>query len=298
MSFIYKYPKKVYKYLTSSNPIEKEDEEWTLSESKNNRCLEIEINQNKMKKNEIKEEEIYSKILEDIDNMSTNSVAQSEAQSETYNHYPGDRSQYPLGTPMQYPFAKVDFQEYTPGQVITASSSKDESAPYFATSGTLSCENIDGVKDGFTSTHNFRMLCNPTDQISKKRVRYTDFETLFIGRLNKWHDGAPNWSGFHIFSRYQTEDDLYVASLRLDGQVTIKKKIKGVYTTLTKGDFGKLDIGEEYYFQFQVEGNTLTYKINGKIVLQTDDSELEWGTTGLRFDYADAVVDYLRVSAI
>lgn len=220
------------------------------------------------------------------------------AESNVYNHYPGDRSQYPMGTPNQYLYPKIDFQEYQPGQVITSSSSKDESAPYFATSGTLTCQQIDGVKDGFTSTYNFRMLCNPTDPTSQKRVRYTDFETLFIGRLNKWHAGAPSWSGFHIFGRYQTEDDLYVASLRKDGKAVIKKKVNGAYSTLKYVYYGDLDLGEEYFFQFQIEGNVLTYKVNGEVVLQTTDDDLDWGTTGVRFDYSDAVVDYLRVSAI
>lgn len=271
MSFIYKIPKKIYKYVVGGDAMKKEDAEHS------NQAVDDEIVQA---------------------NGTVYLVQRKTTSTDVYNHYPGDRSQYPMGTPSQYNFPKIDFQAYQAKEVITASSAKDESAPFFATSGTLTCEMVDGVKDGFTTTHNFRMLCNPTDPYSKKRVRYTDFETLFIGRLNKWQSGAPNWSGFHIFARYQTEDDLYVASLRKDGQVVIKKKVGGVYSTLAKADFGDLKLGEEYFFQFEVNGNLLTYKINGKPLLQVTDNDLEWGTTGLRFDYADAVIDYLRIASV
>jgi hypothetical protein len=215
-----------------------------------------------------------------------------------YDHYPGDRAQYPMGVPDQFNFPKIDFQAYEYNHTIIDSKAKDTNADIFATSGSLLCKEVDGVKDGFTSTYNFRMLCNPKDPNTLKRVRYTDFETLFIGKVNKWHSNAPNWAGLHIFARYQTENDLYVASFRKDGKVTIKKKIKGNYTTLKYATYGDVKLGEEYFFQFQVNGPTLTYKINGEVVLEVNDKDLQWGTTGIRTDYSDSNIDYIRVGDV
>lgn len=155
-----------------------------------------------------------------------------------YDQYPGDHNQYPIGTPLEYPFPKQDFQEYPEGHVITKSSAKDPSKPLMATSGTLVCRSFDGAKTGYTTTHNFRVLCNAIDNATQKLVRYTDTRTSFFGRINRWQSGAPSWAGLHIFGRYQTSDDLYVASWRIDGQCTIKKKINGKYTTLKSVVYG------------------------------------------------------------
>lgn len=215
-----------------------------------------------------------------------------------YNHYPGDPNQYPKGTPSEFPFPKQDFQEYAENEVITKSSAKNPTDPLMATSGTLTCKSFNGAKTGYTTTHNFRMLCNPIDNASQKLVRYTDIRTTFFGCVNKWQSGAPSWAGLHIFSRYQTEDDLYVASWRVDGKCTIKKKVNGKYTTLKQATFGAPALGDEHLMAFEVNGNLLSYFVDGNLVLEVTDNDLEWGTSGVRTDYSDSYVDYFKINDV
>lgn len=215
-----------------------------------------------------------------------------------YDHYPGDLNQYPKGTPDEFPFPKQDFQDYSENQVITKSSAKNPTEPLMATSGTLTCKSFNGAKTGYTTTYNFRMLCNPIDNASQKLVRYTDTRTTFFGGVNKWQSSAPSWAGLHIFSRYQTEDDLYVASWRVDGKCTIKKKVNGIYTTLKVVTFGAPALGDEHLMAFEVNGNLLSYFIDGNLVAQTTDNDLDWGTAGVRTDYSDSFIDYFKINAV
>lgn len=216
----------------------------------------------------------------------------------TYNHYPGNPDQYPKGTPSQFPFPKQDFQEYGVNKIITKSTAKDPSRPLMATSGTLTCKSLNGVKTGYTTTYNFRMLCNPIDNSSLKLVRYTDTKTTFLGSVNRWQSGAPKWAGLHIFGRYQTEDNLYVASWRMDGKCTLKKKINGVYTTIKQMSFGSPALGDEHLMSLEINGSLLSYFIDGNLVLQAQDKDLDWGTSGIRCDYSDTCIDYIKISSV
>jgi len=220
--------------------------------------------------------------------------------SSVYDHYPGNRDQYPLGTPSQYPYPKEDFQQYADNTVIAQSSAKDPDADLIVTSGTLLCKLINGIKQGFTTNYNFRMLCNPMDRTIGKRVRLTDFKTTYFGTVDRWHSGLPNWAGLHIFMRYQTENDLYVASYRFDGKATIKKKVGGTYTSLkvVTVPTGPPQTGKEYTLAFEVEGPNLRYYIDNNLIAETTDTDLAWGTTGVRMDYSDSYVDYLKVESL
>lgn len=215
-----------------------------------------------------------------------------------YNHYPGNPDQYPLGTPDEFPFPKQDFQQYSEGEVITDSRSRNQTDPLMATSGTLVCKSMNGSKNGYTTTFNFRMLANPIDKSSLQLVRYTDTRTTFFGGVTRWHAGQPAWSGLHIFGRYQTEDNLYVASWRVDGNVTIKKKTNGQYSTLKSVYFGPPKLGSEHLMAFQIEGNLLSYFIDGNLVAQATDNDHKWGTAGIRSDYSDCFIDYFKINSV
>ena len=54
----------------------------------------------------------------------------------------------------------------------------------------------------------------------------------------------------------------------------------------------------EYEFEFIVEGSSMTYKINGATILEATDTDLAWGTCGVRLDYGDMSVDYVRISDV
>lgn len=73
-----------------------------------------------------------------------------------------------------------------------------------------------------------------------KLVKYTDFKTKTVLTVTSISSSAPNWAGLHIMGRYQTEDNLYTGSWRVDGQCIIKKKFKGVYTDLGSANCGPI----------------------------------------------------------
>ena len=215
-----------------------------------------------------------------------------------YDHYPGDRNKYPKGTPSQFPYPKQDFHQFSEGQLIGKSSAKDDSSDLIVTSGEITCQNNGGVKDGFTTTYNFRMLQNPMDS-NNVRVGYTDYRVTALGTVSRWHPDRPSWSGMHLFARYQTSDDLYVASYRTDGQLVIKKKVAGKYTTLSVANMGKApESGREYVMTFEIEGKNMRFFIDGVLQLTAVDSDLTWGTSGVRFDYSDVYLDYIKISDI
>lgn len=236
--------------------------------------------------------------------LSTSSTSSTEIDQEpesalgsVYNHYPGDRNQYPKGTPSGNPFPKQDFQEYAVGQVIAKSSAKNDLDNIIVTSGTLTCRNNDGVRDAYTTNYNFRMLMNPMN-IGLVRVGYTDFRVTTLGTVMKWHTGLPNWAGMHIFARYQTSNDLYVASYRVDGYVTLKKKVAAKYTTIKQLKIGAPKINKEYVLSLECEGNALRFFIDGNLILEGTDGDLGWGTIGVRMDYSDSYIDYIKVSDV
>ena len=215
-----------------------------------------------------------------------------------YDHYPGDRNMYPKGTPSQFPYPKQDFSQFSEGELIAKSSAKDPLNNLIVTSGDITCQNNGGVKDGFTTTYNFRMLLNPMDS-NNTRVRYTDYRVTTFGTVERWHPDRPNWSGMHLFLRYQTSDDLYVASYRTDAQLVIKKKVGGKYSTLAIGSMKTApETGREYVMAFEIEGNNMRFYIDGILQLTAVDSDLTWGTSGVRCDYSDVYFDYIKISDV
>ena len=96
---------------------------------------------------------------------------------------------------------------------------------------------VDGVNNraAFTDTYNFRALANGFDSLGR-RVKYTTYKVKMITRTSVMQPNNYDWAGLHLMARYQTEDDYYSGSFRKDGLCTIKKKYKGVYTTLKTAD--------------------------------------------------------------
>jgi hypothetical protein len=212
-----------------------------------------------------------------------------------YDQYPGDHAQYPKGPPTEYPFPSQYFNEYSDGEVIGKSSAKDPNAPLIVTSGVLTCDTYQSDKQAFTDTYNFRVLMNGMDN-NGVRVGWTHSITNAVVTPVAMHSNKPSWAGMHLFSRYQTSNDLYVASYRFDGKATIKKKINGTYTTLAVGTVGSPVLGETYKLQFTVKNDSLSLYVNGSKKLTVNDSNLTWGTSGLRLDYCDCYVEYLRMT--
>jgi len=219
-----------------------------------------------------------------------------ELSSSVYNPYPGNPEQYPKGSPQQYPFPSQYFSNYSVGEIIATSSNKNVNDPLIATSGTLVCQEYQGKKMAFTDTHNFRLLYNGMDDNGVK-VGWTDSisNVTFIPVASQ--PNKPTWAGMHLFARYRTSDDLYVASYRFDGKGTIKKKINGKYTTLGQNYIGVPELGESYRLQFTCKGDSLALYVNGSKKLAVTDSSLTWGTSGIRMDYTDCYVENCRMTS-
>ena len=136
------------------------------------------------------------------------------------------------------------------------------------------------------------MLINSKSQ--NQRVAYTDFTLSFTIIPISIKNKTENWSGVHLFSRYQTENDLYVASLRVDGLIVIKKKIKGHYTTLAqKKSRIVLELQKEYTFTFSAMNNNLRLTVTDQTTiesLEAVDSDLRCGTGGLRLDNIECYI--------
>lgn len=113
-----------------------------------------------------------------------------------------------------------------------------------------------------------------------------------------WAHGGPknDWSGFHIFLRYQSETELYVVSvMRSDGSIAIKKKTTGgpsnggTYTPLAEGKITPLSMNHPHTAVAHITGTdvaTIDLTIDGKPVLQATDSHnaLKAGRIGIRAD--------------
>ena len=214
--------------------------------------------------------------------------------TNVYDPYPGNNTDYPMMAVSDFPmaFEGDDFESYGHNDVIGTSGSAPSHIDI--TSGTLYAKHLNGSqvwKRGFTATHNFRMLSIGT--YDGMPIRYTDGTTSVRVYFDAVHANHPHYTGAHIFGRYQTENDLYVASLRLDGQVMIKKKICGQYQTLSAQPFsaGAVTTDTWYEMSFEVVGNNLSLYINGQLEVNATDNDLSWGSSGVRLDYTDVYID-------
>lgn len=214
--------------------------------------------------------------------------------SGVYDAFPRNNGSYPMGDSDQYGWAGDDFESYTDDEIVETSTNKSRRSHLDVTSGTLYAKHLSGSqlwKRGWTDTYNFRVLSRATS--GGKEVRLTDVDVAVRAYIDGWQSGGEPWSGAHIFARYQTENDLYVASLRKDDTVYIKLKHCDAYHTLASGNFsqGSVQTGTWYDLRFEVVGQRLRFYVDGKLELEAFDDTLSWGTTGVRTDYATMYFD-------
>ena len=214
--------------------------------------------------------------------------------SSVYDPYPGDHSLYPLfdASSAASSWNGEDFEAYSHNSTIA--SANGGASHIDVTSGTLKSKHLNGSqvwKRGWTETHNFRMLADA--QYNQKKLRYTEGTQEIRVYFDRVHPQAAHYTGAHLFARYQTEYDLYVASLRLDGQVMIKKKHCGSYHTLASAPFsqGNVNLDTWYTLEFSTQGNTLSFFVDGMEELSVMDDTFSWGSMGVRIDYTDTYMD-------
>jgi hypothetical protein len=215
---------------------------------------------------------------------------------QAYDAYPPGGS-YVTGTAAQYPWVGENFDSYAHNAIVETSANKALRSHLDVTSGVLEAKHVSSYKRGWTTTYNFRTVAIGTSGSSK--VKWTDQTNQYRGYIQAWQNGDPNWSGLHAFARYQTDDNLYVASIRYDGLTTIKRKLAGAYTTLAQTSLpnsyldsnGNLKTGQWFTLKFSVFGNQLKFSLDGTQLLTATDSNLTFGTIGIRTDYANIYFD-------
>jgi hypothetical protein len=211
---------------------------------------------------------------------------------------------YPPGQPTvtgpaspQYPWVGDDFDSYS-GVARLESSSTKSSLPHLdVTSGSLWSVQDAGNGQAFTTDNVFRMVAN--GWLGQDKIQWTDQIGHYRARIDSWHGGLEDWSGLHMFGRYQTSDDLYVVSMRYDGTATIKKKINTVYSTLASGPLpaqyvngtGHLLTGTWFDLKFSIIGNELSFLIDDEEILTVTDNDLAAGTIGIRTDNSTVYFD-------
>ncbi len=214
---------------------------------------------------------------------------ESAASAErAYDFYP-DSNYIICTSASSCPWAGENFEAYEEGALVECSSDSFQRAHLEVTSGCLFSKDAGAYRRGWTSTHNFRALSRK--YVDGKKVGWKTAAPSYRAHISEWQADAPEWAGLHVFARYQTEDDLYVASYRKDGLVTIKKKLGGVYTTLAQKTLGALATRTWHTVKLSVSGDTLQYFVNGELQLTAHDTSLTWGTAGLRTDYMDVYLD-------
>ena len=211
-----------------------------------------------------------------------------------FDAYPGDNTDYPMMDVIDYTtaFTGDDFESYSNNSLIASASSSHQYID--VTSGSLYAKHLQGSqvwKRGYTTTHNFRMLAVGT--YDGMPIRYRDGKATIRVYFDNIQSSPAHYAGAHLFLRYQTEYDLYVASLRHDGQVMIKKKVCGQYSTLAVADYsgGDVLLDTWYNIEFEARGTDLYFYVNGNLELTASDQDLSWGSTGVRIDYTDTYID-------
>ncbi|HYO65225.1 MAG TPA: hypothetical protein VEU33_04020 [Archangium sp.] len=224
--------------------------------------------------------------LEESDVLETEESAATT--KRVYDFYPD--SHYIICTSASScPWAGERFEDYAEGSLVECSNEPSHRAHLEVTSGCLFSKDAGAWRRGWTSTHDFQALSRL--YVDGKKVGWKTAAPSYRAHIQDWQEGAPEWAGLHVFARYQTENDLYVASYRKDGLVTIRKKLGGVYTTLAQKMLGAPATRTWHTVKLSVSGDTLQYFVDGALQLTAHDTRLTWGTTGLRTDYMDVYLD-------
>jgi hypothetical protein len=205
------------------------------------------------------------------------------------------------GPTSTYPAGHEDFRGYGAALPVTVecSTNKGRRAHLDVTAG---CLNAVAISPTYTRGQVvgsvFRALALGHAPGNPKPVKWTDQSVEYRFYYTAATD-TVNLPGFKAFARYRSENDLYVASWRMDGVVQIQKKHCGNYTRLAlhKG-FGKPAPNTWNTLRFDVKGNRLDLYLNRKLVLSTTDNTFSWGTTGIRIDsMSGAYIDNWKVGA-
>jgi hypothetical protein len=210
----------------------------------------------------------------------------------------GDVADWPWrGATSTYPNGEEDFSRYTLPSLVECSSWKGKRSHVDVTAGCLSA-----VEMGTDYSRGQIELTEDGGAFRAVALGYSD------DRVIKWVDQRSEYRfffhgttegvnrGFKVFARYRSEDDLYVASWRLDGVAQIQKKQCGQYTTLVQKDVARPSAKTWHHIRFDAIGDHLRLYLDDKLVLSAESATFSWGTAGIRIDgVTGAYIDDWRV---
>lgn len=213
----------------------------------------------------------------------------------------GPVAMYPWRGTTAYPDGDEDFRGYALPEIVECGDRKVLRSHLDVTAGCLEAVAVGAYTRGrITSTGDgaFRAVALPRAPGDDGVVKWTDQSIEF----RFFHDGAngpgtnPGWKAF---ARYRDEDDLYVASWRLDGVVQIQKKRCGAYTALAvSADHGAPTPHVWHHMRLDAVGNRLDLYLDGVLTLSTTSGTFSWGTMGIRADaMTGAYIDDWRVQS-
>lgn len=163
-------------------------------------------------------------------------------------------------------------------------------------SGVPDRKSVDPKSSQGNNSAAFRMISrNDGYEDTEVRLRFTPLAWAPGGASN-------DWSGFHVFARYKSETQLYVASaMRSSKTVAIKKKTSGgpsndgTYQTLAEAPL-VVHMDKTHDVVLRVTGAdhvTLALEVNGVVVLNATDSTnaINSGRIGVRADDLEFSID-------
>lgn len=170
-----------------------------------------------------------------------------------------------------------------------------------------------GVKRGYAHHDAFRAVGRrlAVEYNPDRLVKYSNTAVQVDFRIGSFYVAAPSQlMKLNLFARYTSPDDLYVATIRQDGDVTIKSKKEGCYETLyTYGDrVPDLQLNTLYRVRFEVRNQTnQQFRLYVNDSLVAEDSlgappagEYDWrhtaGTHGIRTDQMLVSFDNWQIS--
>ena len=218
----------------------------------------------------------------------------------TGTHPVGSLDELPWeGSTTAYPAGVEDFRAYTALATVECGSNKSARSYLDVTAGCLVATAATRGEIVSTAGGAFRALAlGYTEDDPEHAIKWTD-QSIEYRFFYTATSGAGVNPGFKAFARYRTEDDLYVASWRMDGVVQIQKKECGSYTALKiLKTYGPPAPNVWHTIRFDAVGNQLSLYLDGVRVIAITDDTFAWGTVGIRTDaVTGALIDDWRVTA-
>jgi hypothetical protein len=195
------------------------------------------------------------------------------------------------GKTSSYPSGLEAFDVYATGTSIECGSTKATRTYLDVTSGCLTALELSSgayhrAQVTLTDSAAFRALAlgYSNGALVKWTGQRSEYRFYYTGAT-----GTGANPGFKVFARYRSEDDLYVASWRLDGVVQIQKKQCGVYTILARTTQPAPTTRAWHRIRFDANGNKLALYLDDRLALSAEDNSFSWGTSGIRIDGVSGV---------